>query len=94
MQYMIIEKFRDGKVKEVYKRFDEKGRLMPEGLHFISSWISEDVTTCYQVMETEDLNKLREWIDNWKDLVEFEIIPVISSQQAKQKIFSQKTSSL
>ena len=87
MQYMIIEKFKQGKVKEVYKRFDEKGRLMPDGLHFINSWITEDATSCYQVMETEDITKLHEWINNWKDLVEFEIIPVITSQQAKEKVF-------
>lgn len=87
MQYMIIEKFRPGKVIEVYKRFEEKGRLMPEGLHYINSWITEDVAKCYQIMETDDVNALHQWIDNWNDLVEFEIIPVITSQQAKEKIF-------
>lgn len=89
MKYMIIEKFKEGKVKEVYKRFEEKGRLMPEGLHFINSWITEDVTTCYQVMETDDVTKLHEWVKNWNDLVEIQFIPVISSQQAKEKIFLQ-----
>jgi hypothetical protein len=84
---MIIEKFRPGKVIEVYKRFEEKGRLMPEGLHYINSWITEDVAICYQIMETDDVNTLHQWIDNWNDLVEFEIIPVITSQQAKEKIF-------
>jgi len=87
MQYMIIEKFRPGKVIEVYKRFEEKGRLMPEGLHYINSWITEDVAICYQIMETDNVNTLHQWIDNWNDLVEFEIIPVITSQQAKEKIF-------
>lgn len=89
MKYMIIEKFKEGKVKEVYKRFEEKGRLMPEGLHFINSWITEDVTTCYQVMETDDVTKLHEWVKNWNDLVEIQFIPVINSQQAKEKIFLQ-----
>ena len=88
MLYMIIEKFRSGKVKELYQRFQEKGRLMPEGLAYINSWINEDVTCCYQVMETNDVDKLHEWINNWKDLSDFEIIPVITSAQAKEKVFS------
>lgn len=88
MLYMIIEKFHSDKVQELYQRFQEKGRLMPEGLAYINSWINEDVTCCYQVMETNDVDKLHEWINNWKDLSDFEIIPVITSAQAKAKIFS------
>ena len=87
MVYMIIERFRAGKVKALYKRFDEKGRMMPEGLTYVNSWIDEKITTCYQVMETDSPGKLDEWISNWKDLVDFEIIPVISSAQAKEKVF-------
>lgn len=86
MQFMIIEKFKPGKVKEIYKRFEEKGRLMPGDVTYVNSWISEDVTTCYQLMETNDINKLHEWISNWNDLTDFEIIPVITSQQAKEKV--------
>jgi hypothetical protein len=87
MQYMIIERFRQGKIMEMYKRFEEKGRLMPDGLNYIGSWITEDVGVCYQAMETDDIDKLHQWINNWNDLVEFEIIPVITSQQAKEKVF-------
>jgi hypothetical protein len=85
---MIIEKFHPGKVKELYQRFEEKGRLMPEGLVYINSWINEDVTCCYQVMETDKIGKLHEWIEHWDDLSDFEIIPVITSAQAKEKVFS------
>ena len=87
MQYLIIEKFKKNKIKQVYKRFEEKGRLMPVGLHFVNSWITEDVTVCYQVMETDDRNKLNQWISAWSDLVDFEVIPVITSQQAREIIF-------
>ena len=86
MQYMVIEKFKQEKVKELYKRFEEKGRLMPEGLIYINSWITEDVTTCYQLMETHDIHTLHEWISNWNNFADFEIIPVITSQQAKEKV--------
>jgi len=87
MLYMIIEKFHPGKVKDLYKRFDENGRLMPEGLVYINSWINENITTCFQIMETDAIERIHEWINNWKDLVDFEIIPVLTSTQAKEKIF-------
>ncbi len=87
MLYMIIERFHPGKVKELYKRFDEKGRMMPEGVHYINSWINEDVSICYQVMESESEEDLQEWISHWNDLADFEVIPVITSAQAKEKVF-------
>lgn len=88
MTYMIIERFHPGKVKELYRRFDEKGRLLPTGVTYMNSWIDEKVETCFQVMESESLDKLLTWIHHWEDLAEFEIIPVITSAQAKEKVFS------
>jgi hypothetical protein len=87
MQFMIIERFRPGKVKEMYQRFAEKGRMLPEGVSYINSWINEPVTVCYQVMEAASLNQLQLWIDQWKDIVDFEVVPVISSAEAKVKVF-------
>jgi uncharacterized protein (UPF0332 family) len=87
---MIIERFHPGKVKSIYERFEEKGRMLPEGVNYINSWINESITTCYQVMESETSEKLQKWIDLWKDLVDFEIIPVISSEQARAKVFADK----
>jgi len=86
MIYMIIERFHPGKVKELYQRFDEKGRMLPKGVEYINSWINEDVTVCYQLMEAASITQLHEWIANWKDLVDFEIIPVISSAEAKNRL--------
>jgi len=88
MQYMIIEKFHPGKVHEIYERFNQKGRMMPEGVTYINSWIDEEVTTCYQVVEAESMQKLKEWIFNWRDLADFEIIPVITSAEAKAKVLA------
>lgn len=88
MQYMIIEKFHPGKLKEMYQRFDEKGRMLPKGVIYINSWIDENITTCYQVMESDSMEKLHKWTENWKDIVDFEIIPVISSDQARRKVLS------
>jgi hypothetical protein len=83
---MVIEHFHPGQVKELYQRFDEKGRMLPKGLLYIDSWINEDMTICYQVMESDSVDKLHEWISNWNDIVDFKIIPVISSGEAKKRV--------
>jgi len=86
MLYMVIEKFHEGKVPSLYRRLEERGRLMPDSLEYINSWIDADVQTCYQVMQTDSEQKLLEWIDNWKDLMDFEIVPVITSAEARKKV--------
>ena len=88
MLYMIIEKFHPGKGKELYQRFEEKGRMLPKGVVYINSWIDKSVTICYQLMESGSEEKIHEWISHWNDLADFEIIPVISSAEAKEKVFS------
>ena len=82
MLYMIIERFRDGDAAPVYRRFREKGRLAPEGLRYISSWVTLDMTRCYQVMECDDASLLTQWTDQWKDIVDFEVLPVMTSAEA------------
>jgi len=85
-QYVIIESFKNGDPEPVYKRFCERGRMAPEGLTYISSWITEDLKRCYQVMETDERALLDEWMANWSDLVEFEVHPVISSAEAAARV--------
>lgn len=80
--YMVIEHFRNGDAVPVYRRFRERGRMAPDGLSYISSWVTPDLTRCYQVMETSDRALLDQWMANWSDLVEFEVHPVITSKQA------------
>ena len=87
MQYMIIERFRPGKVKSMYQRFGERGRMLPEGVTYINSWINEPITVCYQVMESDEKTKIQEWISHWNDLVDFEVIPVITSSEARARVF-------
>ena len=86
--FMVVEHFLNGDAAPVYRRFKEHGRMAPDGLRYISSWVDENLATCYQLMETDDRTLLDEWIRNWKDLVEFEVHPVISSQEAAQRVAS------
>ena len=85
---MIVEKFFEDKVKILYERFAEKGRMLPTGVAYINSWITEDVKVCYQLMEAENEAQLHAWIANWSDVASFEIFAVISSAQAKEKVFA------
>ena len=88
MVFMIIERFHPGKVKDLYKRFDEKGRMLPGGVKYINSWIDTEIRVCYQVMESDAEEKIHSWISQWNDLADFEVIPVLSSAEAKEKVFS------
>jgi uncharacterized protein DUF3303 len=83
---MIIEHFKNRDPVPVYRRFRDRGRLAPEGLHYISSWVDEQLERCFQLMETADRSLLDEWIANWGDIVEFEVYPVISSQEALAQV--------
>jgi hypothetical protein len=79
MQYMVIEKFKSGCLTRVYERYREKGRMLPNGLQYIDSWIAEDKSKCFQLMKTEEATLLEAWQRRWDDLVEFEIVPVCDS---------------
>jgi uncharacterized protein DUF3303 len=86
MLFMVVERFRGGDPVPVYRRFRDRGRLAADGLRYVTSWVSEDWRCCYQVMECEDRALLDQWIAQWQDLVDFEVIPVITSAQAVTKI--------
>jgi hypothetical protein len=86
MLWMIVERFRNGDAVPVYRRFRERGRMAPEGLRYINSWVTEDFTTCYQVMECDDRVLLDLWMANWDDLTDFEVLPVMTSPQAAERI--------
>jgi hypothetical protein len=78
---MVIELFRNQNAKAVYARFREKGRLMPEGISFVASWVTADLGRCFQVMECEDVTLLQRWVAEWSDLVQFEIVPVTPGKE-------------
>jgi uncharacterized protein DUF3303 len=85
---MIVEHFKNNDAVPVYRRFRDRGRLAPEGLKYVSSWIDTNSAKCFQLMETDDENLLKEWISNWSDIVDFEYFPVITSEEMVEKIKS------
>lgn len=86
MLFMIIERFKDRDARGIYRRLQESGRQMPEGLTYIDSWIEPNFDRCFQLMETADLRLLQQWILAWNDLMVFEIVPVVPSKETRATV--------
>ena len=81
---MVIEKFRDGDAEAVYRRSRERGRMLPDGLRYIDSWVEANLARCFQLMECDEPRLFQEWVARWQDLVSFEIVPVVPSKQTAE----------
>lgn len=90
MLFMIIERFKNQDAEAVYKRFQEQGRMMPDGLKYVDSWIEANFNRCFQLMECDDPVLFQQWIAKWNDLMEFEIVPVVPSAETKKLMTSAK----
>jgi Protein of unknown function (DUF3303) len=84
--YMVVEHFKNRDAVPVYRRFRERGRLAPEGLAYVASWVDDKLERCYQLMETQDRCLLDAWMANWSDLVDFEVYPMLTSDEAAERI--------
>ena len=84
--WMVVERFKDGDAVPVYRRFRDQGRLAPDGLRHVASWVAADFKTCWQIMEADDAALLAAWMARWRDLVDFEVIPVQPSAEAVKAI--------
>ena len=85
MLYMVIERFKNRDAPAVYRRYQEQGRMAPEGLKYIDSWVEPNYDRCFQLMECDDKRLFQEWMVHWEDLVDFEIVPVVTSKEAADK---------
>jgi Domain of unknown function (DUF3303) len=81
VRYMVVERYTKGS-EPVYRRAAERGRMLPDGLAYVESWVDERLDRCFQLMETDDPELFDEWIAHWDDLAEFEVVPVLSSGEA------------
>jgi Domain of unknown function (DUF3303) len=86
MLFMVIERYKNRDARAVYRRFREHGRMMPEGLEYIDSWVEQNYERCFQLMAAADPSLFDQWTSHWNDLVEFEIIPVATSKEASDQI--------
>jgi hypothetical protein len=77
MLFMAIERFRDRDARAVYRHFREHGRLLPDGLAYVGSWVEANLERCFQLVECEDARQLQQWAVRWHGLIDFEFIPVV-----------------
>ncbi len=82
MLFMVIEHYREGRAVDVYRRFRDRGRMAPEGVRYVDSWVDLEFKRCFQIMEAESEESLRAWTVHWEDLVDFEIVAVRTSAEA------------
>jgi hypothetical protein len=86
MTFLVIEHFKGGDAVPVYRRVRDRGRLAPAGVSYVSSWVDTKLERCFQLMATDDPTLLDQWLAQWRNLVDFEVHPVISSAEAAQRI--------
>ncbi len=86
MLFMILERFRNADARPVYRRFRDQGRMEPPGVTYVASWVTSDLTRCFQIMDAPDRAAIDEWIARWADLVDFDVVPVMTSADAVAKI--------
>jgi hypothetical protein len=89
MLYMVIERFHEGRAADVYRRFRDNGRMAPDSVRYVSSWVDMEFRRCFQVMEADREEDLREWMSHWDDLVDFEVVSVRTSAEAAAAIAPQ-----
>jgi hypothetical protein len=89
MLFMVIERFRNRDPEPIYRRFRDQGRMMPEGLNYVGSWIETNFDRCFQLMECDDEHLFHDWMANWNDLMDFEIVPVTTSAEMQKMLFPQ-----
>jgi hypothetical protein len=87
MLFMIIERFKGRDPAAIYARLREQGRAQPDGLHYVNSWVEANFDRCFQLMECDDPALLQHWVLQWRDLIEFEIVPVVHSEIVR-KLFA------
>lgn len=84
--YLIIERYKSGQTEAIYARYEALGRMLPGGVEFVNSWVTEDLQTCYQVMRSPDRALIQLWIDKWSDLVDFEVMRVLDTAEVQAKL--------
>ena len=88
MLFMVVERFKNQDARTIYRRLRDKGRMMPDGLTFVSSFVSADVSRCFQLMECDDVTKFQRWVAEWSDLMECEIVPVVAGKDTAAALAS------
>ncbi len=82
MLFMVVERFKNRDAVSIYQRLRDRGRTLPDGLVYIDSWVEANFDRCFQLMECDDPRLFEQWVAQWEDLIDFEIVPVVTSKEA------------
>jgi len=82
MLFMVVEHFKPGRAPDIYQRFRDRGRMTPDDVRHVASWVDLRFERCFQIMEADNEARLREWTRQWEDLTDFDIVPVRTSAEA------------
>jgi hypothetical protein len=86
MLFMVIERFKNRDARAVYNRFKDQGRMLPDGLRYVDSWVEANFDRCFQLMECDNPALFQQWVMHWQDLIEFELVPIVPSKQAGEAV--------
>jgi len=75
-KYMVVERFKPGLMEKNYEVYNSQGRMFPEGLYYLNSWVNAGNNVCFQLMESNDPSLFEEWFEKWEEFVEFELYPI------------------
>ena len=86
MLFMVIERFKPGTIPDIYRQLRDTGRSLPEGLTYVDSWIEASFARCFQIMACDDARLLQQWVLQWGNLVDVEIVPVVPSGDVQEVV--------
>jgi len=75
-KYMVVERYKTGCFDKIYERHDACGRMLPDGLYYLNSWVNKERNICFQLMESDDVALFNQWFTKWNDLVDFDLYPI------------------
>jgi len=52
----------------------------------VASYVSADLSRCFQLMEADDVTLFQRWIADWQELVEFEVVPVVEGKTTREAL--------
>ncbi len=85
MLFMVIERFAENDMIPIYKQVRSQGRMLPDGLEYVDSWVEANFARCFQLMRCDDLRLFQEWVLKWRGSgATFEVVPVVSSKETRE----------
>lgn len=70
----------------VRPRFKETGAPPPPGVDMLGRWHNAAGNGGFFLVETDDPVALARWLQEWTDVIDFEVVPVVTDEQVSEVI--------